>query len=100
MQFYRETERIAAQRDLPMPDDGKTPSDVSRATSLARIADALGLQVSQLYAVDAGDEVIHHAKLDEAAVLALVKVYLQAVDPAAQRHFINQVKVFVDELSN
>jgi hypothetical protein len=99
MPFYRETESVAAQRDMPMPDNGKTPSDVSRAASLARIADALDLPVSQFYAADSVEKIIHHVKLDDAAVLALVKIYLQAVDPAARRHFMDQVRVFADELS-
>ena len=82
-----------------MPDDIKTPSDVSRTASLARIADALGLPVSHFYAGEDREKIIYHAKLDDTAVITLVRVYLQAIDPAARRHFMDQVQVFVDELS-
>lgn len=82
-----------------MPDEMKMPSAASRAASLTRIADALGLPVSQFYAAEGGEKIIQHAKLDDAAVLALVRVCLQTLDQAARRNFVDQVTVFVDELS-
>lgn len=81
-----------------MSDHGNSFGDTSRATSLARIADALGLPVSYFDGARDVEQIIHHAKLDDAAVLALVEFYLRTVDQSARSRFANTVRALVDNL--
>lgn len=82
-----------------MPDEAKSPGGAPSSPWLSRIAQALGVPVSRFYAGDGELQASDQSKLDDTAVLALVRAYLRAAEPATRRHFVEEVTSLVDQLS-
>lgn len=82
-----------------MSEEWKSSEDAYFSPWLGRIADALGIPASRFHSADGEFPASDQFKLDDAAVLALVRSYLQAADPDARRHFVESVTALVDELS-
>lgn len=82
-----------------MSEQHEPSRNEDRTASLARIAEALRLPIAYFDTTSGKPPVEDFAKLGGKPLLALVRTYLQAVDPHARRHFVEAVKAIADELS-